>query len=1057
MDRFIRDMSDPIRIALILVLVAGALALTIAWSDDIGTKISLSLICAGMVVGAIRLATPGEVRIVWLRHASLFAAAGVASSVMFFKDWVDCWLLAFVQHVDPSFELNSSSKWISALVLLFMLSVVWIVNRGNIVRTATVRTRRGILDHPDNRADRDQLIDDLSAYIDRLDEELRWNRKHFIELETDIDLVLSNERRRSTGNLLQAIRSNSTARLFVVLGDPGSGKSVALRTLMRSLLRQALNNGQIPIYINLCEWQGNAPVLTEFETGETSPIAQFILRFLRAQLSDVSYGFLRRHFDRLQSEGQFFFILDSFDEIPAVLDSNESSALIRELSEQLYRFVLSGHGARGLIASRYFRRPTIRRRDRCVLEIRPFNDTRIEQIIDQQALNPEVLKRRIFIESVLLGSAARSPFLLSLILDYEKYQAKPVPDNQVELFQTYISQAIADAVSVLDRSIEPLPDLMLLCKHIARLMFERSDLGLDVPLSTLAETLDFPHLDESLATLRDHKLFRISENRHLSFTHRRFQEYFIVQTYFENPHAVPIEEIVEDSRWRDSMVLYAEIVPDQQVSRDAKLGVGEAGSTEGEAERIAEFCWQHIRVLSINSLLSEPEQYLRGLNAMRFLVEAFRSRPQVVNSFRKPFAEQVMTLLQGDSVVDLLNARYAVESVTFMSDQDAAKVLEVALNIESPWISETAFRACRYLGKVPETVIEALRLFVQRLTFREIRQHRRELSVALSFHDQFSQVRRELGRSNLQTQLCSLVFWALLFLTPLVCLLLMFFSLGNIIVTLALAPAVNKNELLRRLSRSDVIDLFSYGFTPIMSPWIIVLWIPIVIVLIASSFFVSKFVTKLSEWWPQAQSLLSMFSLYIPLVASGLVLAVLIIGPRDIILIGAWKKLVGSSMGEMFSKNREYLSSLILVIIGLVVVEYFDLGTIIISFEWLVDLIYIFIFIIFPIVVVGKSVYELYRLIRNRVTDYRLLRESTRVFSPDRNTIALHFLGFKTDAYRAHYVRWLEDQVPNQRALDQLAESDNVWPQGVRPNVANDDASARLAQLDARWIGIERH
>jgi hypothetical protein len=53
-------------------------------------------------------------------------------------------------------------------------------------------------------------------------------------------------------------------------------------------------------------------------------------------------------------------------------------------------------------------------------------------------------------------------------------------------------------------------------------------------------------------------------------------------------------------------------------------------------------------------------------------------------------------------------------------------------------------------------------------------------------------------------------------------------------------------------------------------------------------------------------------------------------------------------------------------------------------------------------------------------------------------------------------VNWLEEQVLDQRSLERLAARDNGWPQGVRPNVANDDASARLAQLDARWMGIER-
>jgi hypothetical protein len=857
MDQFIRYLSGPMRVALVLVLVAGALALTIAWSDDLGTKIALSVICAVMVAAALRLATPGEARIIWLRHASLGTAAGVASSVLFFKDWVDGWLLALVQPVvGPGFGPGPASSWLSALVLLFMLTVVWIVNRGNIVRPATVRTRRGVLDHPDKRADRDQLIEDLRAYVDRLDEELRWNREHFIELEADIDLVLGNERRRSAGNLLQAIRRNAAARLFVVLGDPGSGKSVALRTLARSMLHQARAGGQIPIYVNLREWQGGGHELTEVEADLASPIAQFILRFVQNQLGDVSYRFVRQNFVRLQSEGQFFFILDSFDEIPAILDTNQSSPLIRELSEQLYRFVLSGRGARGLVASRYFRRPTIRRRDRCVLEIRPFDEARIEQLIDQQAVDPEALKRRIFTESALLGSAARSPFLLSLILDYERHHPEPVPDNQAELFQSYIEQALVAAAGALGRDSQLPPNLMGLCECIAQLMFERADLGLEIPRETLAEVLDFPRLEEAMEALRDQKVFRISEAGQLSFAHRRFQEYFIVRALIERPQDAPIDAIVEDSRWRDSMVLYAEIAPGWD-----KLGGAECGADEtvGEAERIAEFCWQHIQVLHSSSPQSEPELYLRGLNALRFLVEAFRGRPSVVEAFREPFGTQVATLVQADrdGTVDLLNARYAVEAVTFLSERDAAKVLEIALHIESPWIAETAFRACRYVGRVPETIIEALRRFVLRLTFREIRQRRLELGVALSFHDQFGPVRRALERSVLQRQVCSVAFWGLLFIAPLMWILLMTIAVGGVISRVSFADSTSgKDQMLRRLGRADMIDAFSYGFSPLLGAFAGFLIFPIVIVLSKSSYPVGDAVASLGRWWPQLGSLI---------------------------------------------------------------------------------------------------------------------------------------------------------------------------------------------------------
>jgi hypothetical protein len=37
-----------------------------------------------------------------------------------------------------------------------------------------------------------------------------------------------------------------------------------------------------------------------------------------------------------------------------------------------------------------------------------------------------------------------------------------------------------------------------------------------------------------------------------------------------------------------------------------------------------------------------------------------------------------------------------------------------------------------------------------------------------------------------------------------------------------------------------------------------------------------------------------------------------------------------------------------------------------------------------------------------------------------------------------------------------LKSPKNCWPEGRRPNVNNDAASILLAQLDERWLGLDR-
>ena len=1079
MSQFFSNMSGSIRIALVFIFLAGALALTVAWSSDFTTKITLSFICGAMIFGALRLATPNEARIIWLRHASLIVGAGAASSLIFFKDWVNSFWLSLAQRVNPSFELSATTPWLSAFALLSVVAVIWIVNRGNTLNTATVRTRLSILDHPDNRTDRDQLITDLGSYIDRLDEEYRWKRKEFIELEADIDLVLGNERRRSAGNLLQAVQKNAMARLFVVLGEPGSGKSVALRTLTRSLLAQASKGGQIPVYVNLREWQGSIDELTKFEETKVSPVAQFLRRTLRGQLSDVSYEFILKNFERLQSEGQFFFILDSFDEIPAILDSDESKELTQSLSEQLYLFLLSGKGARGLIASRYFRQPTIRKSNRCVLELRPFNEERIAQYIDRQAVNPKALKHRIFVESALLGSVARSPFLLSLILDYEKHHSSAVPDNQAELFRSYIEQVLKEYVDKLDFELKA-STLASLCERIAWIMFDQSDLGLEVPRPILSQKMDFQGLDEVLEGLRNQRLFRISESGQLSFAHRRFQEYFIVRGLLEKPNNVPLEAIVEDSRWRDSMVLYAEIVPDLKGNAGGELGTNKVLGKRGGAERIAFYCWKHIQLLVSENPQSNPKDYLRGLNALRFLGEAFRSRPHVVEDFRKPLTEQVVTLLLGKRnsdeywlnkykgysnripnnwgwTVDLLNARYAVESIVFLPKEDSADVLKVVLQTQSSWITEVAFRSCRYLGQVPKSVVEALQSFVVSFTFKEIRQRNNVLKVALSFHDQFRPVRRSLLYTNMRRQVYTLAFWGLLvFATP-VWIFLLSISLGYNLYRRVLSSSISEEN--KQLNRFSIIDFFSHGFKPLKNViGLILLSVPMTMVIIISPIPAKYLVAKISVWWPQIWFLYDFLSIFIPLISLGIVSLVLFFDIGKISFRRLWRNFVYGLYSDFFFIRKIFnvrtLSIVLVFFLVMALVSYLNskwtelaVGLLLLIFGSAVVIVFIRGLL--------YKVYETYKRIANVFKDHYRLQRVIRVFASDRNIIASHFLSFKTEFYRSKYIVWLEEQVLDQRDRERLASSDNLWPNGVRPNVENNDASARLAQLDARWIGIE--
>jgi hypothetical protein len=96
---------------------------------------------------------------------------------------------------------------------------------------------------------------------------------------------------------------------------------------------------------------------------------------------------------------------------------------------------------------------------------------------------------------------------------------------------------------------------------------------------------------------------------------------------------------------------------------------------------------------------------------------------------------------------------------------------------------------------------------------------------------------------------------------------------------------------------------------------------------------------------------------------------------------------------------------------------------------------------------VGTICYELFI----DQTKYRtLMREK---FTPSRSIIADRFLIFKTAFFRKRIVEWFERSALDH--LDTMRLSTNSWPGGRRPQIKGDDASTRLAELDAKWLQLD--
>ena len=267
-------------------------------------------------------------------------------------------------------------------------------------------------------------------------------------------------------------------------------------------------------------------------------------------------------FKRMLEHGYFFIILDSFDEIPQVLDEGESSWLIDKLSEIIYKFLSGGHKSRGILASRIFRRPTDSFDADVILEIRPFKENIIITYLNELTYYNDDLINNLFTKRQELIPVARNPFTAALISSYAKDYVNQLPQNQTELYSNYIRKRLKsckDKINTINRKQKIQIDIDKIidsAKLIAYILFK--EYGLEMPAKDIVERSHNTEIESIIEILVYARICRLGSgfDKKLSFVHRRFNEYFVVLNLIDNPAMIPRESIPTDSRWRDSLALF---------------------------------------------------------------------------------------------------------------------------------------------------------------------------------------------------------------------------------------------------------------------------------------------------------------------------------------------------------------------------------------------------------------------------------------------------------------------------------------------------------------------
>jgi hypothetical protein len=321
------------------------------------------------------------------------------------------------------------------------------------------------------------------------------------------------------------------------------------------------------------------------------------------------------------------------------------------------------------------------------------------------------LQKSLFRERHDLVPIARNPFLAALLGEWV-HQNRTLPQNQAQLYESYLAGRLAKCASKLTHFGLTADDVLRAATDIGWFVFESPEYGLEAPVPVIANAGITDHALAVIDVLSYARIARVTpgDNKSFAFVHRRFLEYFVTMRLLAQPDALPVGHIPTDSRGRDVMVLYAQLCE------------------PAAAEKLAVLCWEEIQ-----KHFDDPLTRLRGIHSLRFLIDAYRSRRSALACFAAAFSDFIHQKVEKGE--NLLDAKICLEGTGLLAEEAALPVLMLALQGNNSWLQETAFRACRSLPKLSVELERAIIHYIVRMPILQFHERRRSIIFSLALSD----------------------------------------------------------------------------------------------------------------------------------------------------------------------------------------------------------------------------------------------------------------------------------------------------------------------------------
>ena len=503
------------------------------------------------------------------------------------------WLYVTLTGNEPSEQIiKIFAIFIIISLLIFIIYIIFILFLKIKMEIIKHRKETAYDDKKRRKIWNQRFAKHISLEINRINTYEDWYDYNFTNLDAEIEvsnepinfLFLKipqfNTNKKKRKSLIKAIEKNSS-RLILLEGEPGSGKSVALRHTVLKISEKVSKRKKIspiPLYINL---KG----LKNRKNEEVNSL--FIRNFILQELNRVGHRdieeFLDDYFDIGLQNGEWIFFFDSFDEIPKVLSSKDYDKTVSQYANAIWDFMNGSNDCRAILASREYKGPK-QALNWTKFKILDLSDKQRKKLIKKYEL-PK-LKEKELINILIsnfhpLSELSTNPMFLAIICSYFKgNDNNQLPQNSYSILSNYFESRFSrDKERILKKFNISINELKYATECIAFTINNSDFLGLEPAKEEIikefntyefAQTLKDPNI--YLEALNYIKIIKTNINlyemksENISFFHRRFQEYFSTEFVIKNNDYLDVNKLISEANWRDTLVILLQSQPIEKIT-----------------------------------------------------------------------------------------------------------------------------------------------------------------------------------------------------------------------------------------------------------------------------------------------------------------------------------------------------------------------------------------------------------------------------------------------------------------------------------------------------------